>query len=330
MAQHKVNITLSNISALIHPVVVLNISDQWTRAIVQNDQSKIVCGALLGKQSSKDIEIWNSFELRSSFVDNQLILDEEYFVQRNLLFKETFADFEFLGFYVSGNHEQIIEDDIRLQRQALNYTESPFLLKFNVFSPVVSDKVSISVFESTFDPVNENNLLFHPINVKIVSEMAEQIGLDHVARYSKTNAVSESTISKQMGAQFGAINTFIQGITIAKAYVKAVQNGQLESDAYILKEINKLCFKLSVHSEKSKNQCSRDNLQNSDHKLLVLLSAFCSVQGSMYQLIDKVNILSREYGHRERSSFLQLFSSSMGDGGKVLPPPGTHLPRFFF
>lgn len=56
--------------------------------------------------------------------------------------------------------------------------------------------------------------------MKIVSEMAEQIGLDHVARYSKANATAESTTSKQMGAQFGAINTFLQGISIANAYVK--------------------------------------------------------------------------------------------------------------
>jgi hypothetical protein len=33
---------LSSISALIHPVVVLNISDQWTRARVQNDDPKMV------------------------------------------------------------------------------------------------------------------------------------------------------------------------------------------------------------------------------------------------------------------------------------------------
>ncbi|CAK5048963.1 unnamed protein product [Meloidogyne enterolobii] len=315
MTQRKDN-SLSSISALIHPVVVLNISDQWTRARV--------CGAILGKQSGRDVEIWNSFELKSSIVESHLVLDEEYFVQRNLLYKETFAELEFLGFYVSGDHERVIEDDIYLQRQALQHNESPFLLKFNVFAPV-----SISVFDSSVDPVNENSLIFHSITVKIVSEMAEQIGLDHVARYSKTNASAESTTSKQMAAQFGAINTFLQGIAVAKAYVKSVQLGQIEKDDYILKEINKLCFKLSVHSEKFAEQCSRDNLQTSDHKLLVLLSAFCSVQGAMFQLVEKVNTLARDHSHRERSSFLQLLSS--GDVSKALPHySGVYSPNIFF
>ncbi|CAK5015891.1 unnamed protein product [Meloidogyne enterolobii] len=136
MTQRKDN-SLSSISALIHPVVVLNISDQWTRARV--------CGAILGKQSGRDVEIWNSFELKSSIVESHLVLDEEYFVQRNLLYKETFAELEFLGFYVSGDHERVIEDDIYLQRQALQHNESPFLLKFNVFAPVISDKVGLII-----------------------------------------------------------------------------------------------------------------------------------------------------------------------------------------
>ena len=44
-----------------------------------------VCGALLGKQSGRDVEIWNSFELKSCIIESQLVLDEEYFLQRNLL-----------------------------------------------------------------------------------------------------------------------------------------------------------------------------------------------------------------------------------------------------
>ena len=70
------------------------------------------------------------------------------------------------------------------------------------------------------DPTDENRLIFQSIPVKIVSEMAEQIGLDHVARYSKTGTTAESTASKQMGPQFGAINTFLNGLAIAHDYIK--------------------------------------------------------------------------------------------------------------
>nr|CAD2128934.1 unnamed protein product [Meloidogyne enterolobii] len=106
---------------------------------------KWFAGQSLENNSGRDVEIWNSFELKSSIVESHLVLDEEYFVQRNLLYKETFAELEFLGFYVSGDHERVIEDDIYLQRQALQHNESPFLLKFNVFAPVISDKASLII-----------------------------------------------------------------------------------------------------------------------------------------------------------------------------------------
>jgi hypothetical protein len=81
-------------TALIHSVVVLNISDQWTRARVQNETQQTVCGAVLGKQAGRNIEIWNSFELKTHFreIDGEkhLTIDEEYFLQRSLLCK--FAD----------------------------------------------------------------------------------------------------------------------------------------------------------------------------------------------------------------------------------------------
>jgi hypothetical protein len=48
---------------------------------------------------------------------------------------------EFLGFYVTGDHEKTDDDDIRLQHQARPHNDSPFLLKFNAQAPVISDKV---------------------------------------------------------------------------------------------------------------------------------------------------------------------------------------------
>lgn len=72
------------------------------------------------------------------------------------------------------------------------------------------------------DPTDESRLLFQPVPIKIINEPAEQIGLDHVARYSKTTTMAESTASKNLGAQFGAIASFAQGLSIAHDYVKVM------------------------------------------------------------------------------------------------------------
>lgn len=54
--------------------------------------------------------------------------------------------------------------------------------------------------------------------MKIVSELAEQIGLDHVARFSRVGNGSESVASKYLSAQLGAIATLTHGLRVARDY----------------------------------------------------------------------------------------------------------------
>uniref|UniRef100_A0A914HVM9 COP9 signalosome complex subunit 6 n=1 Tax=Globodera rostochiensis TaxID=31243 RepID=A0A914HVM9_GLORO len=290
-------------TVLIHSVVALHISDHWTRVRVQNESLPTVCGALLGKHSGRNIEISNAFELKASASEDGLAVDEEYFTLRSALYKETFADLDFLGFYVTcQDHEHANDADAALQRRAMNHSEAPVLLKFNANEPVICDKLSITVFDSRVDPSDEQRLLLQQVPVKIVNEAAEQIGLDHLARYSKAGAPSESIASKQLGAQFGSITSLNQGLFIAKEYVKSVQEGQIEQDDAILREINKLCQKLAVFD--ANNASENDLLQSTDQKLLVLLTSLTSVQGQTFRLVDRLNVLARDRLQHERSSFI--------------------------
>jgi len=53
-----------SLNVQLHPLVILNISDQWIRSRVQNNvDNPRVIGALLGIQTGRNVEIMNSFEL---------------------------------------------------------------------------------------------------------------------------------------------------------------------------------------------------------------------------------------------------------------------------
>uniref|UniRef100_A0A915E037 COP9 signalosome complex subunit 6 n=1 Tax=Ditylenchus dipsaci TaxID=166011 RepID=A0A915E037_9BILA len=261
-------------TTFIHSLVTLSISDQWTRARVQNGTPR-VAGACLGKQSGRNIEIMNTFEVKStSNEDGIMILDEEYFNGRAELFKETFSDLEFLGFYITGAHTKTDLQDTSIQKQAMKFSESPFLLKFDTAVPVVSDKLSLGVFESVVHPVNESELIFHSIPVKIVSELSEQIGFQVPIRAIWSHEHSAA------------------GVSAAHDYVSAVKEGKVETDEVLLKDIYKLCQKLC--EVKSSSLVEKETKQASDKKLLVLLTAITNVQGSFYDLVTKLNILSSE------------------------------------
>ena len=94
--------TTGSVSVSLHPLVIMNISDHFTRVRVQQEEGgapigalqletflylpkplflpvDLVYGALLGTQKGRSIEICNSFEL---IVSNDRKLDREYFTSK--------------------------------------------------------------------------------------------------------------------------------------------------------------------------------------------------------------------------------------------------------
>lgn len=65
----------------LHPLVIINISDHYTRAKVEapptNPPPRVI-GALLGVQNGREIEISNSFELVYHTIDGNIVIDTDY------------------------------------------------------------------------------------------------------------------------------------------------------------------------------------------------------------------------------------------------------------
>jgi len=286
----------------VHPLVILNISDHWTRVKAQGNTPQLVFGALLGKQLGRDTEIHNSFELKlltdcsDMSIDvkgDPKIIDEEYFTAKTALYKETFSELEFLGFYVTGDCTGITQEDEVVQRQAMNVNEAPFLLKFNTLNPVDYDRLQITIFESIVDPVNEAKLIFQPVAHKIQSEYSEQIGLDHVERFAKSDGENSPSFSSYVSSHLPPVNAFLQQINIALEYVKAVKGGELAINHQILMDIHKLCIKLTTLDD-GKSASTDLKKFSTDQKLVILLTALTNIEGSMFSLISKLNVFSSD------------------------------------
>jgi COP9 signalosome complex subunit 6 len=61
----------------LHPLVIINISDHFTRAKIRNLASRVF-GAMLGIQEGRNVEIFNSFEVVCTEVEGNLVFDMEY------------------------------------------------------------------------------------------------------------------------------------------------------------------------------------------------------------------------------------------------------------
>ena len=74
--------TIPSVSVSLHPLVLLNISEHWTRIRAQEGGSRAVYGALIGKQNGRKLEVLNSFELKFEIIDDEVIINREYYVTK--------------------------------------------------------------------------------------------------------------------------------------------------------------------------------------------------------------------------------------------------------
>ncbi|KAI6173195.1 COP9 signalosome complex subunit 6 [Aphelenchoides besseyi] len=258
----------SDLTALIHPVSTMIISNHFTRSVLLKE-GKYVVGALLGKQNARTVEIQNCFEVQTIEKDDgKYELNMEYFREREKMYLETFPQQTFLGFYVTGDHQSTDEFDVQLYQNAAEIIDSAILMKLNPTFTALSDKISLSA-----------------VNVKIVSDTAEQIGTDHAAKFTASGDRNETTASKKLKEQAGALKMLWKGFLL----FSAVDEKKLEADPEVLRELHKLAIKLSFLR---KNQIrSTGGASDVNDKLMVLLAMDNKVAGSIFSGIFGSSIL---------------------------------------
>lgn len=74
--------TVPSVSVSLHPLVLMNISEHWTRIRAQEGGSRAVYGALIGKQNGRKLEVLNSFELKFEIIDDEVIINREYYATK--------------------------------------------------------------------------------------------------------------------------------------------------------------------------------------------------------------------------------------------------------
>lgn len=70
---------IPSVTISLHPLVLMNIAEHWTRFRAQEGTAKPVYGALIGKQDGRKIEVYNSFELRHETIDGDEVINRDYY-----------------------------------------------------------------------------------------------------------------------------------------------------------------------------------------------------------------------------------------------------------
>lgn len=80
--------TTGSVCVALHPLVIMNISEHWTRIRAQEGKPQQVIGALIGKQKGRNIDIMNSFELLFDTIEGNIVIDKDYYTIKEQQFKQ--------------------------------------------------------------------------------------------------------------------------------------------------------------------------------------------------------------------------------------------------
>lgn len=287
--------TVGSVSVSLHPLVIMNISEHWTRIRAQNGAARQVIGALIGKQKGRNIEIMNSFELLFSVIGGDIVIDRDYYNTKEEQFKQVFSDLDFLGWYTTGDAPD--DSDIKIHKQICEINESPVFLKLN--PQARHSELPVAMYESVIDLVNgEATMLFVELHYTLATEEAERIGVDHVARMSSNDAGESSLVAEHLTAQHSAIKMLHSRVKLVLEYVRAVQSGKLPVNHDILRDAYSLSHRLPViqtpkFTTDFYNQCN-------DVGLMTYLGTITKGCNDINQFVNKFNTLYDRQGMGRR------------------------------
>lgn len=172
----------------LHPLVIMNISDHWTRVKAQNDGvEQRVYGALLGTQEGNLVEVHNSFEL--VYNDKKPTgLEHDYLNTRLESYKKIFKNLDFVGWYSTSKSGELSDREKSVHQQLEGLNESPLylVLKTDVDHGVAGQKkkeLPITIYESVSQFTSGKQAFeFRQIGYNIDTLEAERIGVDHIAK----------------------------------------------------------------------------------------------------------------------------------------------------
>jgi len=282
----------ATVSVSLHPLVIMNISEHWTRTKAQNGRPTPVYGALIGKQNGRDIELMNSFELDWTTVDETVIIDHDYYKIKEEQFKQVFSDMDFLGWYSTGDAPT--SKDISVHKQICDINESPLFLQLSPGKQNTTE-LPVSLFESVIDMVGgAARMLFVKLPYTLATEEAERIGLDHVARISTNTDTDTSRAVDTLLAQHSAIKMLASRVKIVLEYVKAVERGELEHNHEIMRQIRALSHRLPVlESERFRPEFFT---QCNDVALITLLGTVMKSANNLNQFVNMFNTVYHKQG----------------------------------
>ncbi|KAG2193353.1 hypothetical protein INT47_001017 [Mucor saturninus] len=286
----------SGLSISVHPLVLLNISDHYTRTKLQTPaaiENGRMYGALLASQSGRDIDIVNSFDLplATDGKDN-VVLDVTFLSYKLDQLKQVFPTLDFMGWYSLGTTPT--EADLKLHEQFLRVNESALFLQMDPNALTGGEReFPVDIYESIIDIVDESvRPVFIKSTYKVETGEAECIAVDHVAKPSSSSKDTGlgSTLIAHLTTQRNAIAMLNSRIQFLYQYLQDTKSGVIPVDHDIIRQISSLCRRSPILEKKAFDD--QFSTEYNDVLLVAYLASITKGLNTVNDLVDKFNLVN--------------------------------------
>eukprot|EP00210_Caulerpa_lentillifera_P005668 g5420.t1 len=288
----------SGLDFLLHPLVLINLSDHYTRVHSNaNAPNTVVFGCLLGLQSGRVVDISNSFEV----ICNLSGFDWEFTQTRLEQYKTVFPYLELVGWYTVGDVE-LDEQHMIIQRKMMEMTESPLLLMLNPVISQLKKDLPVKLYETEVHVIDGvPSFIFVEAKYSIATAEAERIGVEQVAKSAMTSQDRDTgQFLAHLGGIYSAVKMLKDRLTVLYCLMDKMESGEVEMDHGLMREIAGLARRVPF--------LDTDDFQKSflkeynDTLLTVHLAAITKGVNTANEILEKSQYLLE----RPRKKFAQV------------------------
>ncbi|BFZ65333.1 hypothetical protein YB2330_006499 [Saitoella coloradoensis] len=312
----------SGLQVQLHPLVLLTVSDLYTRCRVQQSTRNAplphLVGAVLGTQSGRTLSLETAFQLT---LTPDGTLDVPFLVTKADQYKQVFPEYDILGWFTLAAEPGEWELGFQTQFAQATENDSPILLTLDpsTFSPSSSTSgtsdLPIAIYESIIEPPSMVTRFISAPSYAIVSGEAERIAVDHASHPSTTAGGEEASLVQYLKTYASATSLLQQRIRLLKSYLEDVKARKVQPHAGVLREMNALCAQLPMNSSEEdtafRNEFRRET---ADVQLTNLLGELTRGAGSVHELVSKHSLASA--GAHPRGDAVSQGKKEKGQGGQ--------------
>ncbi|KAG5550883.1 hypothetical protein RHGRI_009354 [Rhododendron griersonianum] len=320
----------SGLTFKLHPLVILNISDHYTRVKSQSQPPQNgaeltasplprVFGCVIGVQRGRTVEIFNSFELL--YYPSSHSLDRSFLEKKQELYKKVFPNYYILGWYSTGSEAD--ESDMQIHKALMDINESPVYVLLNPSINHTQKDLPATIYESVANTFCSCGLINATLELHVIDGIpqlifvrssytietveAERISVDHVAHLKPSDGGSAATqLAAHLTGIHSAIKMLNSRIRVLHHYLLAMQKGDIPCENSLLRQVSSLLRRLpAIESEKFQDDflmvsvlISLANREYNDTLLITYLAMLTNCSSSMNELVDKFNTAYEKHSRR--------------------------------